>query len=328
MADASVDGPPSSTEPATRDPNVRREARPGVEVDPRTLSEIGDLALRARVVGDSALAGMHRSRNHGSSVEFAEHKEYSPGDNVRHLDWRAYARFDRDFIKRFEDESSLRALLVVDASGTMDYPAPPSDRWSKLEYGKTAAGALAYVLARQGDAAGLASFTDRLDVRVPARARRGHLQELLGQLTGLRAGGPTHFRNALEALSQGLTKRTVIVLFTDLLDGGLDALPILARLRARRHDVVLFHVLDPDELEFGFEESTLFTALESQEQIQVDAPAIREAYLQEMARFREEAAQACRRARVDYYLARTDSPPGGLLARFLSTRSRTRSLAR
>ena len=300
----------------------------GFEVDPKALADIGQLTLRARIVADSALAGMHRSKSHGSSVEFAEHKEYSPGDDIRHLDWRAYARFDRDFIKKFEDETSLRALIVVDCSGTMGYPKPPSDRWSKLEFAKTMAGAMAFVLARQGDAAGIATFAERLNIAVPPRARRGHLQEILGVLSQLNADGPTHMGQVLENLSRGLSKRTLVILFSDLLDGGLEALPMLARLRARRHDVVLFHTLDTDELEFPFEESTLFRSLESQERVQVDARQIRSAYLEELNRFRSEAEANSRRARVEYHLARTDRPPGELLARFLAERARLRSSAR
>lgn len=304
------------------------EARSTLELDPRALSEIGHLGLRARVVADSAIAGIHRSRHHGSSVEFAEHKEYAPGDDVRHLDWRAFARFDRDFIKRFEDETSLRALLLLDTSGTMGYPPAPSDRWTKLEFARTAAAALAFVLARQGDGAGLATFGERLTLKVPPRARRGHLQEILGALAAVEPKGPTRLDVALDALSQGLSKRTVVAIFTDLLDGGIDALPLLGRLRARRHDVVLFHTLDVDELEFPFEEATHFTGLESSAELQVDAREIRGAFLDEMDRFRAAAEAACRRARVEYFLARTDAHPGQVLARFLAGRARTRSLAR
>ncbi|MBX2814309.1 MAG: DUF58 domain-containing protein [Myxococcales bacterium] len=304
------------------------ETHQGLEIDPKILADIGQLSLRARIVADSALAGMHRSKNHGSSVEFAEHKEYSPGDELRHLDWRAYARFDRYFIKRFEDESSLRVLLVLDCSGTMNYPAQTDERLTKLEFAKTIAGAFAFVLARQGDATGLALFSDRLNVSVPARARRGHLQELLNALSSVQASGPTHMGAALDSLSRGLAKRTTIILCTDLLDGGLEALPRLARLRARNHDVILFHVLDPDELEFPFEEGTLFNSLENEDHIRVDGREIRSAYLEEIARFRGQAETASRRARVEYHLARTDQAPGPLIARVLAHRARNRSISR
>jgi uncharacterized protein (DUF58 family) len=299
------------------------------ELDPGLLAEVGGLALRARVIADGALAGTHRSRHHGTSAEFAEHKEYSPGDNVRHLDWRAFARLDRDYVKRFEDESSLRAMVVVDSSGSMGYPAgPDAGRPTKLDHAATCAGALAYVLARQGDAVGLATFTDRLDLRVPSRARRGHLQELLSTLEGLRPAGPTRLRATLDALAEGLARRTIVAIFSDLLDGGVEALDAIARLRARKHDVILFHVLDRDELEFPFEDSTLFVSMEDDREVRIDAREVRAAYLEEARRFLERAERACRGARVEYVLARTDTPPARLLADVVHRRSSRKAVAR
>jgi uncharacterized protein (DUF58 family) len=306
---------------------ISDEKRGIVELDPQLLADIGSLAMRARVVADSALAGMHRSRHHGTSVEFAEHKEYSPGDNIRHLDWRAYARFDRDYIKRFEDESNLRALVLVDASGSMGYPEQ-SDRLPKLKYATTCAAAIAYVLARQGDAAGVATFSDRLQIEVPSRARRGHLQEILRVLDKLESGGKSNLLSAIDSLSEGLTRRSIVVVFSDLLDGGLDALAAMARLRARRHDVVLFHILDPDELEFPFEDSTMFEGMEDDRRIQIDARAIRTAYLEEVSRFLERAENSCRSSRVEYVRARTDQDPGPLLAGFLARRLSMRTVVR
>ncbi|MCA9550940.1 MAG: DUF58 domain-containing protein [Myxococcales bacterium] len=285
--------------------------------------------MRARTVADSALAGMHRSRHHGTSVEFAEHKEYSPGDNVRHLDWRAFARFDRDYIKRFEDEANLRALMVVDSSGSMGYPAGKDvTRLTKLQYATTCAGAMAYVLARQGDAVGLATFRDKLDIKVPSKARRGHLQEILTNLDALVPEGPSSLATALDRLSEGLTRRSIVVVFSDLLDGGLAALPGMARLRARKHDVVLFHTLDPDELDFPFEDSTEFLSMEDDRRVQIDARAIKDAYDKELKRFLAQAEAGARSARVEYVLARTDQAPGQLVAHFLARRMNARAQAR
>lgn len=310
------------------DPSIPDPERGKQEIDPRTLSEVGSLALRARTIADSALSGMHRSRHHGSSVEFAEHKEYAPGDDVRHLDWRAFGRFDRDYVKRFEDESSLRALMVVDNSASMAYPGPDAGRPSKLDYAKEVAGALAYVLARQGDAVGVASYAQDLEVRVPARARRGHLQEVLSELDSLRPSGRTRLDAALDKLSEGLSRRTIVVVFSDLFDGALQALSGFGRLSARRHDVVLFHVLDSDELQFPFEDATEFVGMENDARVRIDARAIREAYLDELARFLREAEQASRGARVEYLRARTDQPAGRLLRGFLASRLRLRSVRR
>lgn len=303
------DAPPEST-PAR-----------GHEVDARTLAEVKNLQVRVRIVADSALSGVHRSKNRGTSVEFAEHKEYSPGDDIRHLDWRAFARFDRDFIKKFEDEASLRTMIVLDSSGTMNYPPEPNGRLSKIELARTVAGALAHLLSAQGDAPGLAEFSESLSVSLPPRARRGHLQQMLSKLGGITPEGKTQFADAVRTLLEGLSRRHFIVVLTDLLDGGLEAMPALGRLRSRGHDIVVFHCLDADELEFPFEESTLFTSLEEEDRaIRVDARSIREAYLHEVQRFCAEAEMLCRKARIDYYLLRTDRAPGGQLARFLATR--------
>jgi uncharacterized protein (DUF58 family) len=304
-------------------------ARPGDHpLDPRTLAEIEPLHLRARVVADSILAGVHRSAHHGTSAEFAEHKEYAPGDDLRALDWRAYARLDRDYVKKFEDEANLRALCVVDTSGSMGYPATGVERWTKLDYATTCAAALGYVLGRQGDAVGLASYADDLRIDVPARARRGQTQELLAALSGLAPSGASQLRMVLERLAEGLRQRTIVLLFSDLLDGGLEALDVLARLRARGHDVAVFHILDPDEVDFPFEDTTRFVSMEDEREIQIDARAIRQAYQQELERFVADAAQRCAAARVDFRRIRTDDPPGRMLALFTNERLRSRATIR
>jgi len=298
-------------------------------LDPEVLAQAGTLALKARIVADSVLHGLHRSPRHGSSVEFAEHKEYSPGDNVRHLDWRAFARSDREYIKRFEDESHLRALALIDTSGSMGYRGDPDlKRPSKLDFSAICGGALAYVLARQGDAIGLGTFGDQLDVRVPPRARRGHVQEILHALELLEAKGTTQLAKALDALAETMSRRMILALFTDLLDAGQGALEAIARLGARRHDVVLFHVMDPDELDFPFEESMLFTSMEDTREIQVDARAVKKAYLEEVKKFLEKAEAAARGARVEYHLLRSDQDPSAALTAFVAARASMRSVAR
>lgn len=298
-------------------------------IDPRVLAQAGNLAFKARIVADSVLHGMHRSRHHGSSVEFADHKEYSPGDNVRHLDWRAFARFDRDYVKRFEDESHLRALMLVDTSGSMGYRGGvASERPSKLDFAAVCGGALSYVLARQGDAVGLATFDGALKLRVPTRARRGHLQEVLSNIEKLEPRGTTALAKALDALAEGMGRRMIVVILSDLLDAGEGAIEAIAKLGARRHDVVLFHVMDPDELDFPFEDSTLFVSMEDQREVQIDAKAIRKAYLDEVQKFLRNVESTARAARVEYHLVRSDSDPSDHLTKFLARRSSMRSSAR
>lgn len=309
-------------------PREAEHASGAHKLDAKTLTEIGGLPLRARILADSVFAGTHRSRRHGTSVEFSEHKEYSPGDNVRHLDWRAYARADRDYVKRFEDESHLRAILLVDTSGSMGYQSSAPDRLTKLEYAKTLAGALAYVLARQGDAVGVSSFAESLELLVPPKARRGHLQETLSALSALEARGSTALSQALDRLAEGLSRRTIVAIFSDLLDVGEGAIEAVAKLSARGHDVVLFHVMDPDELDFPFDESTLFKSLEDNREVQIDARAIRDAYLDELEAFKTRVEAAARSARVEYHLVRADDAPGLFLAAFLARRASSKATAR
>ncbi|MBI4818459.1 MAG: DUF58 domain-containing protein [Deltaproteobacteria bacterium] len=297
------------------------------EVDPRVLAEIGNLAFRARLVADSVLHGMHRSRHHGTSVEFAEHKEYAPGDNVRHLDWRAFARHDRDYIKRYLDESHVRAWLVIDSSKSMGYQ-PAAARATKLEYAKLCGGALAYLLARQGDAIGLATFAERLEIEVPSRARRGHLMEMLTELEALVPNGSTKLTDALDALAQGMTRRTIVVLFSDLFDAGEGALDAIARLAAKKHDVVLFHLLDPDELELPFEDHTEFVSMEDDRSVAADPHSIRAAYREEIRRFLRDVELRARAAHVEHLVLRTDQSPGEALGRFLARRMALRTTAR
>jgi uncharacterized protein (DUF58 family) len=297
-------------------------------LDPKVLAEAGNLAFKARIVADSVLHGMHRSRHHGSSVEFSDHKEYSPGDNIRHLDWRAFARFDRDYVKRFEDESHLRALMLVDTSGSMAYRGSTQESASKLDFASICAGALAYVLGRQGDAVGLATFDGALSLRVPTRARRGHLQEILTNIEQLEPSGPTALAPALDALAEGIGRRTIVVILSDLLEAGPGAIEAIAKLGARRHDVVLFHVMHPDELDFPFEESTLFVSMEDAREVQIDARSIRSAYLDEVGRFLQHVETTANAARVEYHLVRSDTNPSDHLTRFLARRSSMRASAK
>lgn len=298
-------------------------------LDPAVLAHAEGLSLKARILGDAVVHGLHRSPRHGSSAEFADHKEYTPGDDPRHLDWRAFARFDREYIKRFENESNLRALALVDTSGSMGYRGgPDSGRPSKLDFSAICAGALSYVLARQGDAVGLATFGSQLDVRVPPRARRGHVQEVLHTLETLVPHGTTALGPALDALAEGMQRRMILAIFTDLLDAGPGALEAITRVGARKHDVVLFHVMDPDELEFPFEESTLFTSMEDDREVQVEAHTIRRAYLAEVERFLERVRTSALGARVEYHLLRSDRDPTSVLTDFATARASLRASVR
>ena len=219
-------------------------------LDPLALARLHNLELRARTVVEGALAGLHRSPHHGSSVEFAEHKEYAPGDEIKHIDWKAYGKFDKFYVKRFEEETELRAYLVLDSSASMDYRGGGV---SKLEYARMLAASLAYLLLRQQDQVGMVAFGEKLRGYVAPRARSGHLSDLLTALDGVVAQGRTDLGRAIAYVSEVAPRRALLVFFSDLLGGDERLRALLRGLRARRHDVVVFHLLDKDELELPFE---------------------------------------------------------------------------
>jgi uncharacterized protein (DUF58 family) len=288
-------------------------------LDAATLAKLAGVKLRARAVMEGVLSGLHKSPHQGQSVEFSEHKEYAPGDELRHLDWKAFGKFDRYYVKRYEHETNLRATLVIDASGSMGYRSGPL---SKLEVSTTLAATLAYILVRQQDAVGLSVVTRAGAADVPPRAAAGHLHTVLDALDGLQPGGGTDLFAAADHLAERVRRGQLVMVFSDFFDDRDEALARIIALRARRNDVALFHVLDPAELEFPFDDPTLFLSLEDERKIEVNAREIRESYLEEFRAFLDRTRAACTEADVDYSLVRTDEPLDGVLLRFLGRRQR------
>jgi len=290
-------------------------------LDAQTLSRLQGVKLRARAVMEGVLSGLHKSPHQGQSVEFAEHKEYAPGDELRHLDWKAYGKFDKYYVKRFEHETNLRSVMVVDASASMGYQ---SGALSKLEVAKTLAGALCYLLVRQQDAAGLAVMTEGRIRDIPPRASAGHLNVLLDALEGAHAQGTTHLVGAADHLAEVLPRRSSVVVISDFLDENQTALKRILALRQRKNDVSVFHVVDPAELTFPFEDPTLFLDMEGEGRIEVNPREIKESYLEEFGAFLTGVRSACSEADVDYELVRTDERLDEVLLRFLGKRGRRR----
>lgn len=286
-------------------------------LDAKTLARLSGVKLRARAVMEGVLSGLHKSPHQGQSVEFAEHKEYAPGDELRHLDWKAFGKFDKYYVKRFEHETNLRAVMWLDASASMGYS---SSGLSKLEVAQVLAGALSYLLIRQQDAAGLSWAQGGLLSDLPPRASAGHLTALLEALEGLRPEGKTDLSSAADHLAEKLNRRSLIVIFSDLLDERPEALRRLIQLRARKNDLALFHLLDPAEISFPFEDPTLFLSMEDERRLEVNPREIKQSYLEELGEFLEEARRACSEADVDYELVRTDEPLDAVLIRFLARR--------
>ena len=290
-------------------------------LDPKVLARLGSLHLRVRAITEGVLSGLHKSPHHGQSVEFAEHKEYAPGDEIRLIDWKAYGKFDKYYVKRFEQETNLRAYLVVDASGSMGYRSDPG-RLTKLEYASAMAASLAYLLVRQQDAAGLVVVSDKVRAALPPRATAGHLLPLVGALAELAAEGPTEVGTAVDWVMEHAPRRSSVLVFSDLLDRDERVLRRMAQLGKRRHEVTLFHVLDPAELEFPFDDPTLFLSMEDGRQVEANGRDVRRGYLELMGRWLAEVRRTALESDVDYSLCRTDAPVDAVLIPFLARRER------
>jgi uncharacterized protein (DUF58 family) len=274
-------------------------------ISPQALMAIKNLEVRARIVVEGFWHGIHRSPYHGFSVEFTEYRQYSPGDDPRYLDWQLYARTDRYYIKKFEDETNLRCYLLVDHSRSMDYG---SLGYTKSQYANTLAATLAYFLYVQGDAVGLLTFDERIREYLPARHRTGHLRRLMLQLEESAGGTATDLNAPLKRIVELVRKRSLMVMISDLL-APIDALEKnLTALAACGHDVMLFHVLDPAELAFQFDKAILFRDVESGRDLFIDPATARKEYLRQLNAHNAAVLTACQRLGVGYRRFATDRP--------------------
>jgi uncharacterized protein (DUF58 family) len=293
-------------------------------IDPAQLARLGSLPIQARVIVEGALSGLHRAQVHGSSVEFAEHKEYSPGDELRHVDWKAYAKLDRYYVKQFEQESQLTVYLVLDASASMAFSGGGI---AKLEYGGLALAALAYLVIQQQDKVGLIASGDRaLETMVPPRGRTTHFHDLMSVLASIIERGATGDESPAAALLRiaelARRRRALIVLASDLFDPDDATLRALAQLRAQRHDVSVLHILDPHERSFPYDGLTQFEALESAHKLLVNPAAVRTDYLDRIEAFLTKVRGTLTAAGVDYHLVDTRRPVEQTLLTLLVARSR------
>ena len=288
-------------------------------IDPHTLMRIKSLQMRAKVVVEGFYTGMHRSPYHGFSVEFSEYRQYTPGDDPRYLDWKLYARSDRYYIKRFEDETNLRCHLLVDMSQSMGFG---SAEYTKADYAKTAAATLAYFLSTQRDAVGVLAFDEQVTEYLPPRFRPGHMHRLMLALERPLAGTATDLSKPLERIAELVTKRGLVVLMSDLLAPIETLQTHLGYLHSRGHEVVVFRILDPAETDFTFDKPAMFHDLESGREIYVDPAATRDEYLRRFAEHRDGIRTACSTLGIDLYEATIDRPLELVLFDFLHARSR------
>ena len=289
-------------------------------LDPAIIARLGTMELKARTVVEGFLSGLHRSPFKGFSVEFAEYRQYLPGDDLSTLDWKVYARSDRHYVKKYEEETNLECHLLLDVSASMAYRGTAP--MSKMEYGSVLAGSLAFLMNRQRDATGLIAFDDRIVFRLPASARTGHLHALLIGLERMQAGQRSDVGRPLHQLAEALVRRSLVVLISDLLDDPEPIIKGLRHLKFRGSDVIVFQLLDPNELTFPFHGSTRFKDLESAEEVTAEPSSIRSAYLRELAGLTLRYDRDLRGSGIDYVQLDTSQPLDFALLAYLAARSR------
>ncbi len=287
--------------------------------DPKTLAQIARLELRARVVVDGVISGMHRSPHRGSSVEFAQHRDYSPGDEIRHIDWKVYARTDRYHVKQFEEETNLKATIVLDASSSMDYKGERSPL-SKREVASIVAASLASLLLRQRDAVGLATFDSGVRRYIPPASTSAHLRLLLDTLEHADSQPKTGLDATFHDLAERLRRRGLLIILSDLFADPKTILRGLSHFRHSKHEVILFHILDRDEIEFPFKDTTRFEGMEGEESILAEPNALRKAYLESFQEFTTALEHGSRELGMDYHQFCTDQPIDQMLSNYLARR--------
>ncbi|MEA1950040.1 MAG: DUF58 domain-containing protein [Planctomycetota bacterium] len=297
-------------------------------LEPEALARVKNLSMVARGVVEGFITGLHSSPYKGFSVEFAEHREYTAGDDPRHLDYRMLARTDRLYIKQYEEETNMRIQILLDTSGSMGYRHEStgsrhggSKGVTKLQYASYLTAILSYLMTRQQDSVGLTTFDTEIHLDMPARSSPRHFNEMMRQLEALGPGNKTDVAETLHRLANRFKRRCLIVLVSDLYDDPDDVIRALHHFRHRHHEVILFHVLDKAEIEFPFNEVMAFTDMETGERIQVDPAYVRDAYKQQVDEFIETYRRACAEVQIDYVLADTSTPYDFMLSRYISARN-------
>jgi len=286
-------------------------------LDPKVLNKITRLDLKARHIVEGFMGGMHKSPYHGFSVEFAEHREYAPGDDLKHLDWKVFGRSDRLFIKEYELETNLRSHILLDTSESMDYGGKET---TKLELASHIAASMAYLILKQQDSVGMVCFDKEVKSFIPTSSSMGHLRPILGTLAQSEGKNKTDLGAVLNALAERIQRRGLIILISDLFDKPEVLLKSLQHFSHKRHDVIVFHVLDEYELTFPFERMTLFEGLEEYGKQLVDPRSLRKAYLAEVNQFCEDIRKGCVKQMIDYVRISTDQDLDVELTKYLASR--------
>jgi len=288
-------------------------------LDPQTLASLEGLDLQARMVVEGYVAGMHPSPYHGFSVEFAEHREYVPGDDIRHIDWKVWSKTDKLYLKQYEEETNLLSYLLLDTSESMAYAS--GDNVTKLQYAQFIVAALAYMILQQQDSVGLVVYDDAVRRYLKPAGHASQLKELLHLLDVTPAREKSDLGLVFNELAERFKKRGIVAVFSDMFDDVSRIINGLKHFRHRRHEVIVFHILDPAELDFPFRDTTLFKGLEDMPAILTDPHALKRAYQDELRSFLKELETACRMADIDYVPLRTNQNLDIALSSYLASRS-------
>jgi uncharacterized protein (DUF58 family) len=291
-------------------------------LDPETMMRLGHLNIVARSAVEGFISGLHRSPHHGFSVEFSEHRPYTPGDELRHLDWVAYAKTDRFYVKQYEQETNLRCYILLDCSGSMNYASGKG--LTKLEYGSFLAATMAYLMTRQQDVVGLVAFDHEIRLHMPPAGSPAHVNEMCNRLEHLATGKVTRLAKPFHDLAEMIKRRGLIIVISDLYDEESEVIKALRHFRHKKHGLILFHIFDAAELEFPFSKLTQFVDLETNERYQVEPKAVREAYLTELRAFIDRYKKACSDSDTEYVLTDTSVPYDFLLRSYLARRQMMR----
>jgi uncharacterized protein (DUF58 family) len=287
---------------------------------PEVISKLANMELRARFVVEGFITGLHRSPFHGFSVEFAEHRQYMPGDEIKYIDWKILARTDKYFIKEFEEETNLKCYILLDKSKSMNYSS--GKNITKLEYAKYVAASLSYLMIQQKDAAGLITFDETLNTYIPPHATHSYLKQILKELQNLNPGNKTGTAKSLSAIAERIKRRGLIIVLSDLFDNQSDVISTLKHFRYNNHEVIVFQILDPLERSFAFGKDAIFKDMETDEEMTTQPHQIQKAYQMEMKKFIDTYKKECMANHIDYNLIDTSVPFDTVLFNYLKKRIR------
>ncbi len=289
-------------------------------LQPDVVAKLANMELVARLVVEGFITGLHKSPYHGFSVEFAEHRQYMPGDEIKHLDWKIYGRTDRYYIQQFEEETNLKSYMILDASKSMSYSS--DGRMTKLEYGSYIAAALAQLMVQQRDAVGLTVYDEKVRVHMPPHATKSYLKEILRQLELIRPASRTATAGSLHEIAERIKRRGLVIILSDLFDKPEEVMGALRHFRHKKNEVIVMQILDPMERSFAFGQDAIFRDLETSEELTTQPWHVQHAYREAMGEFLEKYKKECREHMIDYVLLDTATPFDIALFEYLHKRQR------